>query len=128
MTLADGWLERAVTLSDHFDAYTTLRVAQPQPQYGTVQLNATFKGDLVSVDVNASELLAALASVMAAPDATASPYPFKDARHTARAGIAMGAAIRAGLDIVPVMDDDENWTAAFDIRIEADKLIRVVVQ
>lgn len=28
----------AVTLRDHFCDFTTLRVAQPQPQYETVQL------------------------------------------------------------------------------------------
>jgi hypothetical protein len=57
---APEWVQRAVTLYDHFDTYTTLRVAQPQPQYGTVQLNATFKGELISVDVNLEALLAAL--------------------------------------------------------------------
>jgi hypothetical protein len=61
------WIGRAITLHDHFDAYTTLRVAQPQPQYGTVQLNATFKGTLISVDVNLADLLAALHAVTATP-------------------------------------------------------------
>lgn len=61
------WLLRAVTLHDHFDAYTTLRIAQPQPQYGTVQLNATFKGTLISVDVNAADLINALHAVLNPP-------------------------------------------------------------
>lgn len=54
--------ELAVTLHDHFDGRITLRVAQPQPQYGTVQLNAEYKGNLISVDVNLASLLDALAT------------------------------------------------------------------
>lgn len=63
-----GWLQRAVTLSDYFDGRITLRVAQPQPQYGTVQLNAEYKGDLISVDVNLADLRAALDACIAPSD------------------------------------------------------------
>jgi hypothetical protein len=61
------WVERAITLHDYFDGRITLRVAQPQPQYGTVQLNAEYKGDLISVDVNLANLLAALDAVSVIP-------------------------------------------------------------
>lgn len=74
------WLLRAVTLHDHFDAYTTLRIAQPQPQYGTVQLNATFKGNLISVDVNAADLLDALHTVLNPP--TNQPIEQPGSEHT----------------------------------------------
>jgi hypothetical protein len=63
----DEWLDRAVTLRDHFDSRMTLRVAQPQPQYGTVQLNSEYKGIRLSLDVNLAELLAALESVAKEP-------------------------------------------------------------
>lgn len=59
---------------------------------------------------------------------TTEPYPFKDAEHTVRAGMAVGAAMGAGLKVVPVLDSQGNWTAAFDIVVAANVTIRVVVQ
>lgn len=64
------WLTKAVTLHDYFDGRMTLRVAQPQPQYGTVQLNVEYKGQMLSVDVSLVELLDALKSVTAEPSVT----------------------------------------------------------
>lgn len=60
MLMTSEWLPKAVTLRDHFDDWTTMRVAQPQPQYGLVQLNVERKGVLISVDVNLHDLLAAI--------------------------------------------------------------------
>lgn len=57
------WILRAVTLHDHFDGRITLRVAMPQPQYNTVQLNSEYKGDFLSVDVDIDALRAALDAV-----------------------------------------------------------------
>lgn len=58
--------EGAVRLHDHFSATVELRIAEIQPQYGLVQLNATRRacGALVSCDVNRDEFLAAVASVL----------------------------------------------------------------
>lgn len=55
-------------------------------------------------------------------------YPFKDAEHTVRAGMALGAAVGAGLDVDPVVNSEGDWSAAFDIKIAASVTIRVVVQ
>lgn len=62
------WEARAVTLRDHFDDWTTMRVAEPQPQYGLVQLNVERKGVLISVDVKRAELLAALEACGTPPE------------------------------------------------------------
>lgn len=59
------WLDRAVTLRDHFDDWTTMRVAEPQPHYGLVQLNVERKGVTISVDVKMADLRAALDSCAA---------------------------------------------------------------
>jgi hypothetical protein len=69
-----NWLGRAVTLDDYFDPHTTLRIAQPQPQYGTVQLNATFKGETISVDVRTDDLFTALGSVLGVTEEEAAAY------------------------------------------------------
>lgn len=42
-------------------------------------------------------------------------YPIRDAEHAARYRIALEAAERAGLDVVPVVDVNNGPTAAFDI-------------
>ena len=62
------WVKRAVTLRDHFDDWTTMRVAEPQPQYGLVQLNVERKGVLISVDVKRADLLAALDACVIPPE------------------------------------------------------------
>lgn len=55
-----------VTLWDHFSATINLRISEPQPQYGLVQLNARREacGSLISCDVNRAEFLAAVAEVL----------------------------------------------------------------
>lgn len=57
-----------------------------------------------------------------------SAYGFTSAEHTVRCGAALGAAIGAGLDVAPVLDDEGNYTAAFDIAVADGFVIRVVVQ
>lgn len=58
--------EGAVRLHAHFSATVELRIAEPQPQYGLVQLNATRGacGCLVSCDVKRDDFLAAVAKVL----------------------------------------------------------------
>jgi hypothetical protein len=58
--------EGAVRLADHFSATVELRIAEIQPQYGLVQLNATRQacGCLVSCDVNRDDFLAAVAKIL----------------------------------------------------------------
>lgn len=53
-------------LSDHFSATVELRIAEIQPQYGLVQLNAMRRacGCLVSCDVKREDFLAAVAKVL----------------------------------------------------------------
>lgn len=55
-------------------------------------------------------------------------YEFTDDAHALRAGMALGAARKAGLHVHPVYDDDGNYTAAFDVLVFAGQLIRVVVE
>jgi len=69
------WVKDAVTLHDHFDGRITLRVAQPQPQYGTVQLNSEYKGDMLSVDVNLADLREALDTVAGCRGCGHDPHP-----------------------------------------------------
>jgi hypothetical protein len=55
-------------------------------------------------------------------------YPFKDEDHTIRSGMAIGAALGAGLVVEPVLDDEGGWTAAFDVVVDEGVRVRVVVQ
>lgn len=61
-------------------------------------------------------------------DTSEAAYPFTDPEHTIRAGMALGAAMGAGLEVEPVLDEHGDWTAAFDIEVAANVTIRVVVQ
>ncbi len=58
--------EGAVRLHDHFSATVELRIAEIQPQYGLVQLNAVRRacGCMVSCDVKRDDFLAAVSRVL----------------------------------------------------------------
>lgn len=59
-------VEESVTLWDHFSATINLRIAELQPQYGLVQLNARREacGSMISCDIKRDEFLAAVSSVL----------------------------------------------------------------
>jgi hypothetical protein len=71
--------EGSVRLHDHFSATVELRIAEIQPQYGLVQLNAMRLacGCLVSCDVKRDDFLSAVAKVLGVTitDAEASVTP-----------------------------------------------------
>ncbi len=63
---ADRGIANAVTLLDHYSATIELRIAELQPQYGLVQLNA-YRGKsdtLVSCDINRESFIAAVEQVL----------------------------------------------------------------
>jgi len=56
---------KRVRLWDHYSATSIIQVAQPQPQYGLVQLNSYRRGQLsVSHDVNRAEFIKAVEAVL----------------------------------------------------------------
>lgn len=57
---------KSVTLADHFSATISLRIAEPQPHYGLVQLNAQrgASNELISCDVKRAEFIDALRDVL----------------------------------------------------------------
>lgn len=67
----------AVTLRDHFSATISLRIAEPQPHLGLVQLNATrgASNELISCDVKREDFIAAIETVL---NVEVSPSPAPD--------------------------------------------------
>ena len=59
-------IEESVTLWDHFSATINLRIAEIQPEYGLVQLNARREkcGSMISCDIKRDEFLAAIERVL----------------------------------------------------------------
>jgi hypothetical protein len=59
-------VDESVTLWDHFSATVNLRIAEMQPEYGLVQLNARREAsdEMVSCDINRADFLAAVAKVL----------------------------------------------------------------
>lgn len=63
---AHAGVANSVTLQDHFSATTTLRIAEVQPQYNLVQLNAHrgASDELLSCDVDRGDFLDAVEKVL----------------------------------------------------------------
>jgi len=52
-------------LYDHYSFSSVIQIAEPQPQYGLVQLNSYRRGELsVSHDVNRAEFIKAVEAVL----------------------------------------------------------------
>ncbi|WP_142133357.1 hypothetical protein [Arthrobacter sp. SLBN-83] len=52
-------------LWDHYSATSVIQIAEPQPQYGLVQLNSYRRGQLsVSHDVNRADFIKAVEAVL----------------------------------------------------------------
>lgn len=65
-TAAEDEARGAVRMWDHFSATINLTIAQPQPEYGLVQLNARREKshELISCDLKVDEFLAAVEKVL----------------------------------------------------------------